>query len=85
MGNDAVKVSISILAVLLLLALPASAQPLDTPGQVLDYLVAHRKNVALVSFSASPDGSPDTKDPVLAVNADQPMALGPDRPRHDPA
>ena len=64
-----------VAALLAALALPARAQSLDTPEDVLDYLVQHRKDVALVSFSVGPDGPPDSADPVLSVNADQPMAL----------
>lgn len=64
-----------VTALLAALALPAAAQPLNTPEDVLDYLVQHRKDVALVSFSVGPDGSPDSADPVLSVNADLPMAL----------
>lgn len=56
-------------ALLAALALPARSQPLSTPEDVLDYLVQHRKDVALVSFSA------DEPDAALLVNADQPMAL----------
>ncbi|HEX5717835.1 MAG TPA: serine hydrolase [Thermoanaerobaculia bacterium] len=56
-------------------ALPVRAQPLNTPEDVLDHLVQHRKDVALVSFTVAPEGSPDTSDPILLVNADLPMAL----------
>lgn len=62
-------------ALLTALAWPARAQSLSTPEDVLDYLVRHRKDVALVSFSVAPDGIPDPADPILTVNADQPMAL----------
>lgn len=67
----------AMLAAVLLaaLALPARAQSLSTPEDVLDYLAGHRKDVALVSFSVAPDGSSDPADPILMVNADQPMAL----------
>jgi D-alanyl-D-alanine carboxypeptidase len=64
-----------VASLLATLALPARAQSLNTPEDVLDYLVQHRKDVALVSFSVAPDGSPDTSDPIVLVNADQPMAL----------
>lgn len=67
--------AVLLTALLAALALPAYAQPLNTPEDVLDYLVQHRKDVALVSFSVAPDGSADPADPVLSVNADQPMAL----------
>jgi hypothetical protein len=56
-------------ALLAISSLPAGAQPLSTPGDVLDYLVQHRKDVTLVSFSA------DEPDAALLVNADQPMTL----------
>jgi beta-lactamase family protein len=56
-------------ALLAALALPARAQPLSTPEDVLDYLVRHRKDVALVSFPV------DESDATLLVNPDQPMAL----------
>ncbi|HET9226862.1 MAG TPA: serine hydrolase [Thermoanaerobaculia bacterium] len=59
-------------ALLVTLALPASAQ---SPQEVLDYLVEHRKDVALVSFSVAPDGSFDPADPIILVNPDQPTAL----------
>src|SRR5689334_13364850 len=61
------------LAAVLLAAL--ALQPLNTPDDVLGYLVQHRKDAALVSFTVTPDGSPDPADPVILVNADQPMAL----------
>ncbi|MES1241251.1 MAG: serine hydrolase [Acidobacteriota bacterium] len=58
-----------------LLALPAGAQPPGSPAEVLDYLVAHRKDVGLASFSVAQDGSADPDDPVVLVNADQAMPL----------
>ncbi len=61
------------LAVVLVTALALPA--LNTPEDVLDYLVQHRKDVALVSFTVAPDGSPDPADPVVLINADQPMVL----------
>lgn len=64
-----------VAALLVAVALPASAQSLNTPEDVLDYLVRHHKDVALVSFSVAPDGSPDASDPIISVNAEQPMAL----------
>lgn len=64
-----------VAALLAALAVPAAAQSLNTPEDVLDYLVQHRKDVALVSFSVGPDGSPNGAHPALSVNADQPMAL----------
>jgi len=65
---------LSLLAVLA--ALPALAGDLETPEQVLQYLVQHRQDVALASYTVRPDGTPDPADPVLFLNADRPMPLG---------
>jgi hypothetical protein len=67
---------LKILAVVLLGAAGvAVAQPLKTPEQVLRYVANHRKDAALVTYTAAPDGTPDPSDPVLFHNADEPMPL----------
>ncbi|HBL31671.1 MAG TPA: hypothetical protein DD490_33020 [Acidobacteria bacterium] len=54
----------------------AGAAPgLATPDQILGYLVAHRDDVSLVSYTVTPAGTPDPADPVLRVNAWRPMPL----------
>src|SRR6185436_6884291 len=57
--------------------LPASAEanPLATPEQILRYLVAHRDDISLVSYTVTPAGMPDPADPVIRVNAFRPMPL----------
>lgn len=54
---------------------PASANPLETPDQVLRYLVTHRSDISLVSYTVTPAGTPDPADPVIRVNAFRPMPL----------
>ena len=53
----------------------AAANPLETPDQVLRYLVAHRTDISLVSYTVTPAGTPDPADPVIRVNAFRPMPL----------
>jgi hypothetical protein len=53
----------------------AAQESFKTPDEVLQYLVKHRDDVALVSYTARPDGSPDPADPVIFRNADVPMPL----------
>jgi D-alanyl-D-alanine carboxypeptidase len=52
----------------------AAPQPLS-PQQVLEYLAQNRRDSALVSYTATPDGRPDPSDPAVFHNADQPMPL----------
>ncbi len=54
---------------------PASAQQLDTPERILQFLAEHRGDTALVSFTVAPGGTPDPADPVILLNPDQPMPL----------
>ncbi len=53
-------------------SVPASA---ETPEQFLQYLTQHRPDTALASFTVRPDGAPDPADPVLFLNADEPLPL----------
>jgi len=59
----------------LFLAAPALAGELETPEQIRQYLVEHREDVSLASYTVRPDGTPDPADPVIYHNADQPMPL----------
>jgi hypothetical protein len=52
-----------------------SQPPLKTPEDVLRYISIHRKEAALVTYTAAPDGTPDPADPILFHNADEPMPL----------
>ncbi|HEX2224007.1 MAG TPA: hypothetical protein VHN15_07360, partial [Thermoanaerobaculia bacterium] len=52
----------------------ASPQPLS-PQEVLEYLARNRRDSALVSYTATPEGRPDLSDPAVFYNADQPMPL----------
>ena len=72
----------ALLAALSLILFAASTfavdleKALQTPEQMLDYLVQHRQDVSLASYTVLPDGTPDPADPVLFVNPDQKMPLG---------
>ncbi len=72
------RLTAALLGVLLAftgVALASSDGELTTPEQLLAYLAAHREDVALASYTASADGSPDAAGPVIAVNAGRPMPL----------
>src|SRR6185503_11397051 len=51
------------------------AVDVSSPEKVLDYLRQHRRDVAFVSYSVKPDGSIDTRNPAVALNANEPMPL----------
>jgi len=69
-------VLIALVAVVLGAAGAAIAQEsFKTPDEVLQYLAKHRQDVALVSYTARPDGSPDPADPAVFRNPDVPMPL----------
>jgi len=57
------------------LSRPAAAAEISTPDQVLGYLVSHRNDISLVSYTVTPAGTPDPADPVIRVNAFRPMPL----------
>jgi len=66
---------IALAAELLVCGAAVAQRPLKTPEQVLIFLGRHRQDTALVTFTATPDGSPDPADPALFLNADEPMPL----------
>ena len=51
------------------------APEMNTPEDVLRFLVQHRRDAALASVSLLPDGRIDFRDPVLAMNAETPFPL----------
>lgn len=63
------------LAISALVPAPAAAAALSTPEEVLGYLATHRDDISLVSYTVTPDGTPDPEDPVIRVNAFRPMPL----------
>jgi hypothetical protein len=70
------KTAVCFLSLLLAALLqPAAAENLSTPEDVRQYIANHRSDVALVSYSVTPDGRIDASDPVIQLNPDQPMPL----------
>lgn len=70
------RLCLALVLALLARSLPAAeANPLETPEQVLRYLVNHRDDISLVSYTVTPSGTPDPADPVIRVNAFRPMPL----------
>lgn len=67
----------TIPAAMLLTTVAAAATqgPFKMPEQLLRYIVDHRQDAALVTYTAAPGGTPDLADPVLFHNADEPMPL----------
>src|SRR5262245_54857664 len=52
-----------------------TAPPLSTPEQLVEYLVQHPGDFALVSYTATADGTPDSADPVLVHAAGEAIPL----------
>ena len=52
-----------------------SAEEVSSPEKMLDYIRHHPRDVAFVSYSVKADGSVDTRNPIVSLNANVPMPL----------